>query len=249
MFLLFKSIIKEKSKATELGIAPYRSQFSCLKHDDNLRSKNSTCVYCSREYRKKYYHTDSGKAQNRKDYEILKIKGYFRDQQVIKDRREYNKKYSRSEEGKATRKRYDQTEKGKLVAKRRQQAYRKNNPEARFKKQYWDENRRAAKFNATPSWNNEWFTKEIFYRNQDLNDVLGLKEKGLRYEVDHIIPLKNRNVCGLHVWYNLKPITGSENSRKKDNIPLQSELDKLPSPDKWLDYVIDLCESIKKNKI
>lgn len=42
------------------------------------------------------------------------------------------------------------------------------------------------------------------------------KLTGIRYEVDHIIPLTNKIVCGLHVETNLRVITRSENARKRN---------------------------------
>jgi len=64
--------------------------------------------------------------------------------------------------------------------------------------------RRARKLQATPKWIN---LKEIeeFY----LNRADGM-------HVDHIIPLKNDKVCGLHVLWNLQYLTPSENSAKKN---------------------------------
>lgn len=36
------------------------------------------------------------------------------------------------------------------------------------------------------------------------------------WEVDHIIPLKNKIVCGLHYWVNLQLIPQTENRRKSN---------------------------------
>jgi len=42
------------------------------------------------------------------------------------------------------------------------------------------------------------------------------KVTGIQYEVDHIIPLQGKKVCGLHTANNLQVIPMSDN-RKKNN--------------------------------
>lgn len=74
--------------------------------------------------------------------------------------------------------------------------------------------RRAARNTATPSWLTveQWSAIDAFYREA----LQRSNQEGVPYEVDHIVPLRGKEVCGLHVPWNLQVITATAN-RKKGN--------------------------------
>jgi hypothetical protein len=74
--------------------------------------------------------------------------------------------------------------------------------------------RRAKKLQATPIWLTAEQLKEIqtFYTETKKLE----QETGVKYHVDHIIPLLGENVCGLHVPWNLQILTAEENQRKNN---------------------------------
>ena len=76
--------------------------------------------------------------------------------------------------------------------------------------------RRAAKLQATPNLLNKEQLKEIesFYIKAKEME----KETGIKYHVDHIIPLNGKTVSGLHVPWNLQILEASENIRKSNKL-------------------------------
>ena len=77
--------------------------------------------------------------------------------------------------------------------------------------------RRARLLQASPVLDSEylWMINEVY-------DLASLREKctGVKWEVDHIIPLQGKEVCGLHVPWNLQVITQTENRRKGNKCEL-----------------------------
>ena len=76
----------------------------------------------------------------------------------------------------------------------------------------------ASKLNATPGWLNTEQLQQIesFYWLAQLQKEL----TDTAYHVDHIVPLKGKTVCGLHVPWNLQVIPALENIRKGNRIVL-----------------------------
>lgn len=71
--------------------------------------------------------------------------------------------------------------------------------------------RRAAKKSAVPSWANSFFISECYHLAR-----LRSKATGFPWHVDHIVPLQNKLVCGLHVEHNLQVIPGAVNQSKNN---------------------------------
>jgi|ERR1700679_863504 len=69
--------------------------------------------------------------------------------------------------------------------------------------------REAARIMATPDWANREAIFKIYEECRMTSELTGEE-----YHVDHIVPLRSKLVCGLHVEWNLQVIEGSENKRK-----------------------------------
>ena len=72
--------------------------------------------------------------------------------------------------------------------------------------------RRAKEKQATP----QWLTPAQWAEIRDVYEVAEqlTQSSGTPYQVDHIVPLEGRIVCGLHVPWNLRAIPGVENKRR-----------------------------------
>lgn len=72
---------------------------------------------------------------------------------------------------------------------------------------------KASKLKATPEWANDFFIQEAY-------ELSKIREKltGIKWHVDHIVPLQGRIVCGLHVENNLQVIPAIVNRIKGNRI-------------------------------
>ena len=78
--------------------------------------------------------------------------------------------------------------------------------------------RRASKLQATPKWLTFNQRQEILEIYKLAADLSWLSELGLH--VDHIVPLKGENVCGLHVPWNLQILPAIENIKKSNKLAI-----------------------------
>jgi hypothetical protein len=72
--------------------------------------------------------------------------------------------------------------------------------------------RKALKLSATPVWADKSKIKAEYALAQWCTDVMGSI-----YHVDHIVPLKGKTVCGLHVEANLRVLPALDNINKSNH--------------------------------
>ena len=69
---------------------------------------------------------------------------------------------------------------------------------------------------ATPKWLTEaqkLSMRQLYIQARKLTELTSV-----RYVVDHIVPLRSHEVCGLHVPWNLRVITQEENLKKSNKL-------------------------------
>lgn len=93
-----------------------------------------------------------------------------------------------------------------------------------YNKEYYEKNkddysartakRKARLLNATPVWADERYLKDLYVNCREAEIIF--KDIDVKFNVDHIVPLKGKLVCGLHTEDNLQILTASENFRKNN---------------------------------
>lgn len=110
-----------------------------------------------------------------------------------KERAAYRKKYATDPE----------------AARQRTQAWKDANP---GKVRAANKARKVTKLRATPAWADHEAIAKVYAEQQELID------HGIDCHVDHIIPLRGKTVCGLHVHNNLQLLLPADNIRKSNKL-------------------------------
>jgi len=209
-----------RSEAKAAGETKYFTGKACPHgHVAPRQTSSGTCSEClavrRREYMRKWAaeNPEEKKARARRDYEAHSdaykaraVERYYADPEAA---RAAARKYA-AENAEAARQKTREwnaknPERKKLVDKK---WLERNRSEANaYKARY-----RAARKGATPPWLTAAHfeeIKEVYRLARQLS-----KFTGEPYEVDHIIPLQGKVVCGLHVPWNLRAVPKHENNRR-----------------------------------
>lgn len=180
---------KTRKEAQQLGATHYHTGQPCSRGHIALRNLRAACTECIKED----WKIDNEKRKEKPKSEASKAAG-----------RRY---YERNKE----------TVKARAIARPKEevnqykQKHKVNNPE--YYKALVSVRRRKHR-KATPSWittDQKLAMRQLYLQAQSLTKITGE-----RYVVDHIVPLINEEVCGLHVPWNLRVITQEENLKKSN---------------------------------
>ncbi len=163
------------------------------------------------EYREKNKESLKIKTKEYKLSNPEKVKEWKKNWSKTEKGIEYNKIYQRTirKNGKTKHIEEKYRNKNKEIIALRIESWRLKNLD---KKSEYESKRRASKLSAKPSW----YSEIDDFVAQEAHSLAKLREKltGIKWHVDHVIPLRGKTVCGLHCWNNLQVITAKQNLQK-----------------------------------
>lgn len=183
--------------AKAAGVVHYYTGRLCKRgHDSKRFASTAQCVACQSIHMTNAYATDPAKfrARSRQDYKANKSARRAQHRRWEAANPDYFAVYAWFN--------------AEALVDRRRIWNAANRPLKRF---YWAKYM-MAKRHATPLWLTPEQEEQIkaFYFEAAAKTVA----TGVVYEVDHVVPLQGKNVCGLHVPWNLQVLTAEENCRK-----------------------------------
>lgn len=206
-----------RSEAKAAGAPQYFTGKPCSKgHLAPKFTCSGSCTECLATRRREYMREWSAKNPELKKQRAAEWYEKNREEIIERVRANYHKDLDKSRQ-----RARDYAETHKVEAAQRVKKWKKANPErARIN----DLNRdpvklhsakakyRAARRQACPPWVDGAHMArihEIYALRREISD-----RTGVVHEVDHIVPLQGKTVCGLHVWWNLRVIPKEQNNRR-----------------------------------
>lgn len=205
----------EKQRAIENSELYYFTGKPCKRQHVALRRvADSRCLECGKEQAAKYRNACRDKINKRAKQARQSDLSFFRERerkyfhQSPERHRKSGLKYRKKNRVKATHKAKQHYYANHEHCKQIRRHYAQNN---RGRLNALEAKRHAQKLQATPKWANYEKIVKIYEECKRLTDKTGIK-----YNVDHIIPLQSNAVCGLHCEYNLQILTKQENLKKSN---------------------------------
>lgn len=125
--------------------------------------------------------------------------------QVRRDRQKSN-----PQEGRDATRKWKASNRAKVNAYKR--AYRHQNPAAVARHEM---RRRTAETQASVSWGDKALIADLYKLAR-----IASRCTGMRFEVDHMLPLRGKRVSGLHVEHNLTVLSRHENAVKSNRVEI-----------------------------
>lgn len=195
--------ITSHSLAAVLGLTRYFTGKPCKNGHVAERYMNRQCVECRTEVESpQQVHLRKTRAAQKRYYQRhIEV---IRKKQSEYNKANYERKYAYN---KSWRKLNQERVRATLRAR-----YQADPAKSRAKSASY----RALKLRATPPWLTEDHYAQI---GEIYSMAVNLsKETGIPHEVDHFVPIAGKNVCGLHVPWNLRPIPRSDNRSKSNKL-------------------------------
>lgn len=206
-------VCQELNVARATGAKTYFNGKPCKHgHIAQRNTKCSTCVVClamiyAKSQKKRSVSLKAWREKNKESINSSKREWKKAHREIVSAS---GIRYAKKNAEKLRQKRRSYYLKNKVMLAEKRNKWLKENPDKNCASQAM---RRAAKLMATPKWADASKIKQIYTLARD-----EARHTGKPVDVDHIVPLKHRLVCGLHCEFNLRPLDSLENKSKQNRV-------------------------------